>query len=129
LPGTVPLDPKFNQAAITGMSCPAPGQCGAAGFYGSDLDAENVSVPFVATQVNGTWGAAQLVPGLARLNLGNHGAITSVWFATSGKCAAGGSTPAPEAVLSTLTFLVRPSWHPRRAASGARRYPYPVSLH
>jgi hypothetical protein len=69
LPGTVPLDPKFNQAAITDMSCPAAGQCSAAGFFGSDLNAENVAIPFVATQVNGTWDAAQQVPGLAALNL------------------------------------------------------------
>ena len=95
LPGTVPLDPKFNQAAITGMSCPAPGQCSAAGFYGSDLNAENVSVPFVATQVNGKWGAAHQVPGLAALNLGNQGAITSVWCGTPGNCAAGGFYTGP----------------------------------
>src|SRR5262249_56569888 len=78
LPGTVPLDPKFNQAAITGMSCPASGQCSAAGFYGSDLNAENVSIPFVATQVNGTWGAAHQVPGPAALNLGDQRATPSV---------------------------------------------------
>jgi hypothetical protein len=95
LPGTVPLDPKFNQAAITGMSCLAPGQCSAAGFHGSDLNAENVSIPFVATQVNGTWGAAQQVPGLAALNLGNQRAITSVWCGTPGNCAAGGFYTGP----------------------------------
>ena len=93
------------------------------------VNAENVSVPFVATKVNGTWDAAQQVPRLAALNLGNQGAITSVWCGTPGNCAAGGFYTGPGGSKFHSNgpghaFLVTES-----AGSGATRYRSPAWRH
>jgi hypothetical protein len=69
------------------MSCPAPGNCGAAGFY---TDASGFNQAFVVGEVNGTWGTAEEVPGTAALNGGGHAATESLSCAAAGICSAGG---------------------------------------
>ena len=45
----------------------------------------------MVSQVNGTWGKAEQVPGTAALNKGNAAVINSVSCASAGSCGAGGS--------------------------------------
>jgi hypothetical protein len=45
----------------------------------------------VVSQTHGTWGTAQQVPGTAALNQGGNTGIASVWCASAGNCAAGGT--------------------------------------
>ena len=49
------------------MSCAAPGECAASGYY---TDADGYQ-GFVVTQTEGVWGDALPVPGLKSLNVGN----------------------------------------------------------
>jgi hypothetical protein len=71
---------------ITSLSCGAAGDCSAGGYYrvGSTQQA------FVVSEANGTWGAAEEVPGTVALNHGRNAAITSVSCASAGDCSAGG---------------------------------------
>jgi hypothetical protein len=46
---------------------------------------------FVISEVNGTWGTAEEVPGTAALNQGGFAYVGSVSCASPGNCAAGGT--------------------------------------
>ena len=69
---------------IWSVSCASAGNCGAGGTVGSQR-------AFVASEVNGAWHTAELVPGSAKLNKGGGGVITSVAGTAPGNCGAGGS--------------------------------------
>jgi hypothetical protein len=45
---------------------------------------------FMVTETHGSWGSAQLVPGLAALNTAGGSGLTSVSCASAGNCSAGG---------------------------------------
>jgi hypothetical protein len=62
--------------------------CSAGGSY---KNRPRRSQAFVVSQVNGTWGTAEKVPGTAVLNQGGHATINSVSCATADNCGAGGS--------------------------------------
>jgi hypothetical protein len=84
----VPGLPALNtggQAVTTSVSCPAPANCTAGGYFESSLGREG----FVVRERNGTWGRAIEVPGLAALNAG-FGGIVSMSCARPENCAAGG---------------------------------------
>jgi virginiamycin B lyase len=88
----VPNSANLNSgdAQITSVSCAAPGNCGAGGFY---TDGSGVSQAFVASEVKGTWGSAAELPGSAQLNhldLSPGAAITSISCSSPGNCGAGG---------------------------------------
>jgi hypothetical protein len=89
-------------AQISAISCPAPGDCGAGGFYyaraGSDQQA------FVVSERNGTWGKAIEVPGLRRLNAGGYAQVDSLSCATPGYCSAAGTYA--DAALRGQAFVV-----------------------
>ncbi|HTR94430.1 MAG TPA: Ig-like domain-containing protein [Trebonia sp.] len=55
IPGTDALN-QTNYASASSVSCSAPGDCAVAGTV-------NGSQEFVATETNGVWGTAELVPG------------------------------------------------------------------
>jgi hypothetical protein len=74
-------------SAVTAVSCPAPGRCGAGGYYTDRLGHFQA---FVADEVNGTWRRAQQVPGTAALNAGGHASVTSVSCPAAGGCLAAG---------------------------------------
>ena len=87
----VPGVPAFNarNAAVTALSCPAPGNCALAGFA-DDNGGQHAA--FVDDEAGGTWRQAQVV--------GGSGAVQS-WIATEahtvscgspGNCVAGGSS-------------------------------------
>ena len=74
------------------MSCASAGNCSAGGFYTS---ANGGQKAFVVSETNGTWGAAEEVPGTGAVNQGN-GQTTSVSCASAGNCSAGGFYPTPK---------------------------------
>ncbi|HEV2451591.1 MAG TPA: hypothetical protein VGS62_06665 [Streptosporangiaceae bacterium] len=75
------------KAALNSVSCVAPGQCSAGGYY---TDSAKHTQGYLVDQNRGNWGTAQQVPGLAALNLGGRAAITSMSCTPAGDCAAGG---------------------------------------
>src|SRR6266849_4166507 len=74
VPGTAALNQRGN-AGVTSVSCGSAGNCSAGGLYigGSSWG----SLPFVVSQVNGTWHTAVEVPGISALDHGGAG-ISSV---------------------------------------------------
>ena len=73
-------------ARVNSVSCASKNNCAAGGSYvGSGQ-----SLPFVAGEVDGTWGAAQEVPGTADVNAGGVAQVSSVSCGSAGDCAAGG---------------------------------------
>jgi len=85
VPGAAALN-AGGTADISAVSCASAGNCSAGGFYTDSAAREQA---FAVSEVNGTWGAAAEVPGIAGLNTGSA-QIISVSCATSGNCAAGG---------------------------------------
>jgi hypothetical protein len=57
--------------AVSAISCRSAGNCVAVGGDGAYLSAPKVT-DFIAQESDGTWGAAQPVPGLAALNTGTN---------------------------------------------------------
>ncbi|MHB1432888.1 MAG: hypothetical protein ACYCVZ_12325 [Streptosporangiaceae bacterium] len=57
--------------------------------YG-EYDNIDQALPFIATQVNGTWQAARPLPGLAALNRGGVADIASISCGSPGNCAVTG---------------------------------------
>ncbi len=89
VPGTAALNTNSNAdyAWVTSVSCASAGNCVAGGEYDGSDDA------FVADEVNGTWGDAIEVPGVAALTADSADAgvdVTSVSCASAGNCAIGG---------------------------------------
>jgi uncharacterized protein YunC (DUF1805 family) len=87
VPGSAVLNQRGN-AGVTSVSCASAGNCSAGGQYvgGSSWG----SLPFVVSQVNGTWHTAREVPGTATLDHGGAW-VVSVSCASAGNCSAGGS--------------------------------------
>jgi hypothetical protein len=95
-------------AAINSVSCGAPGNCSAGGYYASDNIARiPITQPFIVSEVNGRWGTAKQVPGAATLNAGGHAAVESVSCTAAGTCSAGGEytsgAPATQAFVVSET--------------------------
>ena len=73
-------------AAVNSVSCPSAGNCVAGGSY---VDNSFNYQAFVANEVNGFWGSAQMVAGT--LNTGGGAAVNSVSCSSDGNCEAGGA--------------------------------------
>ena len=87
VPGTAALN-AGGQAQVGSVSCASAGNCTAAGSY---TDSSGHTQAFVVSQVRGTWGTADEVPGTATLNTGgNPGIGPAVSCASPGNCSAGG---------------------------------------
>jgi len=85
VPGLKALNVGNNVGALS-VSCAAPGECAASGFYKDAVGAQG----FVVTQTGGVWGDAEPVPGLKALNVGNNAWTEEVSCAAPGECAASG---------------------------------------
>jgi hypothetical protein len=85
-PGSATLDVGGN-AWVTSVSCASAGSCSAGGYY---TDKSGKEQAFVASQVGGSWGKAEEVPGTATLNVGDTAMVNSVSCASAGNCTAGG---------------------------------------
>jgi hypothetical protein len=85
VPGMATLN-TGGEALVFSVSCAAPGDCAAGGFY---RDKANLQA-YVVDEKNGHWGRAIEVPGMATLNSG-AAVVNSISCAAVGDCAAGGS--------------------------------------
>ena len=88
IPGLKALNTN-NLADVRSVSCAAPGECSATGFY-HDTDGGQ---GFVVSQTAGVWGSAVAVPGLKALDTNNGAEGVSVSCAAPGECSATGSCP------------------------------------
>jgi hypothetical protein len=87
VPGMATLN-TGGDAQLTVVSCSQPGDCSGGGFY---LDTGGSSYAFVVSEVNGSWGTPQEVPGVAALSTGDSAAVTAISCTGPGDCSAGGS--------------------------------------
>lgn len=101
VPGFPALDTGSPGGELTSVSCGAPGDCSAGGFYS---DSSGFLQAFVVTQTGGTWGTAEEVPGTAALNTGGLAAAESLSCSPGGNCSAGGHYTTSN--LSTQAFVV-----------------------
>jgi len=97
LPGpiTVPLrSDEYPVAAISGLSCAAPGQCVIAVYKTANSQGEYAGVtaasPYLDEQVNGTWGAMHPIPGLAALSRSKLAEPASVSCSRPSDCSVSG---------------------------------------
>jgi len=79
-------------AQVLSVSCASAGNCSAGGYY---ENARAFYEAFVVSEVNGAWGQAAEVPGIAALNTGADSWVTSVSCASAGNCNAGGFYAVP----------------------------------
>jgi hypothetical protein len=86
VPGTAELN-TGNDAGVGSVSCVSAGNCVAGGWYWVGAYPYEA---FVADEVDGTWGNAIEVPGIAALNLGGDSVLTSLSCPSAGNCVVGG---------------------------------------
>ena len=86
VPGSGALNAS-GAAGVNSVSCASVGNCVAGGYYD---DSSGDTQPFVAAQVNGTWGDAQQIPGIAALSTNGFAEVTSVSCPSAGNCTVGG---------------------------------------
>jgi hypothetical protein len=87
VPGTAALN-AGGYAKIASLSCASVGNCAAGGLY---LDHSGQGQAFVVSEMNGSWGTAEEVPGSGALNAAGPAGVETVSCASAGNCAAGGS--------------------------------------
>jgi hypothetical protein len=115
VPGTAALN-KYQDAAVTAVSCPSPGDCTAGGYY-ADKPAGLVSQPlqpFVVTEKNGIWGKAAEIPGSAAINKNVGNEITALSCGSAGNCSAGGGPSPAQGPGDGQAFVVDENhgvWH------------------
>jgi len=85
LPGLQALN-VFANAQVQAVSCASPGNCSAGGYFWAPGGGQ----AFVASQVNGVWGNATPVPGMAELNVGGEAQVQSLSCTSPGNCTGGG---------------------------------------
>ena len=85
IPGTAALN--HQNASVGSLSCAAPGNCSASGIY---TKRSLLDEPYVVTEINGTWGKAIEIPGIAALNRDGHAHVNSVSCGAAGNCSVGG---------------------------------------
>lgn len=94
VPGSGALN-TGGRATIMSVSCESAGNCSAAGYYtlpsSVPVSANGNFQTFVVNETDGSWGAAQLVPGLAALDTGGGANLPwSLSCGSAGNCAVGG---------------------------------------
>ena len=84
---------KAGAGELDYLSCASAGNCTAGGIEGINdgYNERGGGQPLVATETAGHWGSAQLIPGMAKLNAGPDGWVTSLSCPAPGDCAAGGT--------------------------------------
>jgi hypothetical protein len=86
VPGTAALN-TLGKAAVTSLSCTAPGNCAAVGWYSDSTTGRQA---MIVTESGGTWGNARQAPGTAPLNTQDWAELDSVSCSAAGACAAVG---------------------------------------
>jgi hypothetical protein len=93
IPGLAALDSTpdgTNPARVNAVGCSTLGNCVAVGYYAPTTGTVD-GVPFVVTEVNGTWGNAQPVAGLPALGTDTTSTLTDVSCGTPDFCTAVGT--------------------------------------
>jgi hypothetical protein len=76
-----------DEAGLESISCASAGNCTAGGNFN---DTNDLFESYVVSQVDGVWGTAALVPGLAALNIGGYDDINQISCTGNGYCTVGG---------------------------------------
>jgi hypothetical protein len=109
VPGTAALN-VGGLAQISSVSCASAGNCTAGGNYGDVSGYREDQQLFVVSQVNGTWGNAEEIPGIAALNTGQNADVASVSCGSAGNCSAGGSYNDGTAGIAFVVSEVNGTW-------------------
>jgi hypothetical protein len=103
VPGTAALN-KGGRAGIGSVSCSFPSGCSASGEYVGIPGGSLSMLPFVVDETNGTWGTADEIPGIAKLNNDRNSVVYSLSCAAAANCSAAGSYQ--DASGSSQAFVV-----------------------
>jgi hypothetical protein len=76
--------------SVTAISCASAGNCALTGTYNSPDGKTGPWIPFVASQINGTWHNAEPVPGFAALDPTEGGQPMALSCPVPGQCTAVG---------------------------------------
>lgn len=115
VPGLAALN-RGGNAEVSSVSCASAGNCAVGGSYAARGGTRQA---FIASEVNGVWGKAVPIPGLAALNTGGDALVSSVSCASAGDCAVGGSyTDAARAQQAFVANETHGSWRAARALPG-----------
>ena len=118
VPGTAALNAGGN-AAVQSVSCASAGNCSAGGYYTNAGGSPPAQV-FVVSEVHGSWGTAEQVPGIAALNTGGGAQLFSVSCASAGNCSAGGFyTVSPGDVQAFVVSQVNGTWGKAKPVAAA----------
>lgn len=109
VPGSAALN-TGGEGQIDGMSCASPGNCSAVGEYSTPAARSQPIHPFVVSEVNGTWGSAVKVPGLAALGGTRQSQLNSVSCASPGNCSAGGYLTSKSGQQAFVVSEVNGTW-------------------
>ena len=102
-------------AGIESVSCSAPGDCAAGGYYAGKKSDENQAddQAFVVIKTDGTWGRAEEVPGISALTATDDATVDAVSCVSPQACTAAGtystgngfvvSTETPTATTESLS--------------------------
>jgi hypothetical protein len=111
---------------ISAISCPAAGDCVAAGTENVKTGVYGAQEGFVIEESAGKWGNPTPIPGLAALNVGDQAQIDSISCSSPGNCSAGGNyaiTPLIyPGVIETQAFVVTETagvWGPAEEVPGS----------
>jgi hypothetical protein len=110
--------PADEQLDLGLVACAAPGDCAADGRWSSTPEAAGQAI--IVAEAKGTWGAAGMVPGIARLEgKGGTSAVASLACTSPGNCTAvGGYQPAKEGELPFAVTETDGRWGNAMGLSG-----------
>jgi hypothetical protein len=86
----VPGLPGGTFVSVNTLSCAAPRNCVAGGYYQSG-SAQGDDQAFLVAESRGKWGKAKAVPGVTTLEGSGHSSLADVSCTAPGDCAAGGT--------------------------------------
>jgi hypothetical protein len=89
VPGTAALNSAMD-AQVNSVSCAPGGYCAAVGYYEQGTDGPFYPLPFLVSERNGVWGAAQTPPNADVLNNGAYAPLVAVACPSAGDCTAAG---------------------------------------
>ena len=118
VPGSATLNAGGN-AQVTAMSCRSAGNCSAGGTYWLKFGGPVGGSAFVVSEVHGTWGRAQQVPGVAAIEKSQSGlsfaTAPALSCSSAGNCSVGG-------IVGRVSYVgsqVRGTWHTASVLSPA----------
>ena len=114
IPGLAALN-TYGDAGVAAVSCAPKGYCAAGGSYSSGPQRGGA---FVASAVNGQWGQAVEVPGMAALNTVGFAGVASISCPSAGNCAAGGYYNSLGHSQAFIVSQVNGTWRNARQVPG-----------